>query len=379
MKNSKVILSILGILVLIGGLGAGLYSVRQRQNLVQQAAAATTLRFQTIPNPTVGDDFDIEVSMATNDNQVIGVELYLTFDSTRLQANSVSPGTIWGGLGQVQNSTIGDGTISYVIFLPPPPTGVPVGPNASGPVASLNFTALAPGDALIGFAATTIVAGVGGEDTGTNVLDIATPTTLSIQSATASPTPTQDPGQVPPTNTPTNTPTATPTNSPTATLSPTPTTGGTGGGGTATNTPTPTTGSSATNTPTPTSTGSGSSSKKLAITSLTVGQVLTDNTPTFRGTAPVGNTISLTVESDPVSGTTTADASGNWSWTVPAANALDDGSHTVTASSGGDTVSVNFTVDTSGTLPDAGVSTPTLIGFGLGLIVLLLAAGLFAL
>ena len=53
-----------------------------------------------------------------------------------------------------------------------------------------------------------------------------------------------------------------------------------------------------------------------------------DNTPTFSGTAEAGSTVTVIVSGTPV-GTTTADASGNWTFTL--ATPLVDGSHTVRA------------------------------------------------
>jgi DNA-binding beta-propeller fold protein YncE len=52
--------------------------------------------------------------------------------------------------------------------------------------------------------------------------------------------------------------------------------------------------------------------------------------PTFSGTAPAGSVVTVTVHSDPVTCTATADSSGKWSCTL--ASALPPGSHTVTVS-----------------------------------------------
>lgn len=54
---------------------------------------------------------------------------------------------------------------------------------------------------------------------------------------------------------------------------------------------------------------------------------LKNNKPAFSGTAEPGSTISIYVDGAVV-GTATADASGNWSYTLPAA--LSDGNHTIT-------------------------------------------------
>ncbi|MGB0429523.1 MAG: Ig-like domain-containing protein, partial [Bacteroidia bacterium] len=55
-----------------------------------------------------------------------------------------------------------------------------------------------------------------------------------------------------------------------------------------------------------------------------------DDTPTFEGTAEANSTVELFAGSTSL-GTTTADGSGDWSFTVPSGSALSDGSHTITA------------------------------------------------
>ena len=85
--------------------------------------------------------------------------------------------------------------------------------------------------------------------------------------------------------------------------------------------------------------------------------------PTFTGTAEPGATVTIIVDGVEV-GTTTADASGNWSYTIPSGSpGLADGSHTVTArqtDAAGNTSPVavpenTFTVDS--TLPSTTIET----------------------
>jgi hypothetical protein len=64
-------------------------------------------------------------------------------------------------------------------------------------------------------------------------------------------------------------------------------------------------------------------------TQLTGGATL-DTQPTFSGKANPGASVTVTVHSDPVSCTTTADADGNWSCTLP--SSLPAGTHTVVVS-----------------------------------------------
>ncbi|ATB30661.1 adventurous gliding motility protein AgmC [Melittangium boletus] len=85
--------------------------------------------------------------------------------------------------------------------------------------------------------------------------------------------------------------------------------------------------------------------------------------PTFTGTAEPGATVTIIVDGEDL-GTTTADASGNWTYTIPTGSpGLADGSHTVTArqtDAAGNTSPVavpenTFTVDS--TLPSTTIET----------------------
>ncbi len=92
------------------------------------------------------------------------------------------------------------------------------------------------------------------------------------------------------------------------------------------------------------------------------GGIIGDTTPTLAGCAEAGSTVTVIVDGTTI-GMTSADASGNWSFTVP--TALPDGPHTATAratdgagNTGPDAVGRTFTIDT--TAPAAPVVvTPT--------------------
>ncbi|WP_194409760.1 Ig-like domain-containing protein [Microbacterium cremeum] len=106
------------------------------------------------------------------------------------------------------------------------------------------------------------------------------------------------------------------------------------------------------------------------------GDVLNDNTPDITGTAEADSTVTVYID-DVLAGTTTADGSGNWTFTAPAP--LADGAHTVvaTATDAAGNVSpdsnlVNFTIDTVAPEPpvitspedgaSVGTATPTFVG-----------------
>jgi uncharacterized protein (TIGR03382 family) len=90
----------------------------------------------------------------------------------------------------------------------------------------------------------------------------------------------------------------------------------------------------------------------------------TDNTPEYSGTAEPGSTITIRVDGAVV-GTTTATASGTWSFTQPAALGLGDGTHTIqvtavdklgnpSASSNTNTFTVNTTLPAE---PDTSITS----------------------
>lgn len=70
--------------------------------------------------------------------------------------------------------------------------------------------------------------------------------------------------------------------------------------------------------------------KTVTLDSVEQGEVINTQKPQFFGDGPSGTEITITVESEPVSGSTTVRSGGSWSWTPPAD--LEPGSHTVTLS-----------------------------------------------
>ncbi|WP_106604257.1 Ig-like domain-containing protein, partial [Chitinophaga ginsengisoli] len=91
--------------------------------------------------------------------------------------------------------------------------------------------------------------------------------------------------------------------------------------------------------------------QKPAVPTITTAQTLTsDNTPTVTGTAEANSTVTIYVDGSAV-GTTTADASGNYTFTVP--TALTDGTHAFTATAtdavgnvSAPSATLNITIDT---------------------------------
>ncbi|KKQ95956.1 MAG: hypothetical protein UV74_C0013G0560 [Candidatus Woesebacteria bacterium GW2011_GWB1_43_14] len=68
----------------------------------------------------------------------------------------------------------------------------------------------------------------------------------------------------------------------------------------------------------------------VTIESIEEDEEITTTTPEFFGEGPVGEIITITVRSDPQTDKVTVDANGNWEWTPP--DDLEEGEHTVTLS-----------------------------------------------
>ena len=72
------------------------------------------------------------------------------------------------------------------------------------------------------------------------------------------------------------------------------------------------------------------SAKTVSITSIDEGESISSERPEFFGEGPAGTTITITVESETVSGTTNVSSNGLWSWSPP--QNLEPGSHKITIS-----------------------------------------------
>jgi hypothetical protein len=71
-------------------------------------------------------------------------------------------------------------------------------------------------------------------------------------------------------------------------------------------------------------------SQTVTLESLEEGEVVSSTKPEFFGEGPVGITISITVESEPVTGSVRVSPVGDWNWSPPAG--LSEGTHRVTIS-----------------------------------------------
>ncbi len=70
------------------------------------------------------------------------------------------------------------------------------------------------------------------------------------------------------------------------------------------------------------------SAQTVTLESVSSGEIVTTTTPEFFGEGPARTKLTITVQSEAVTGTTIVDASGNWAWDPP--SSLPEGNHTIT-------------------------------------------------
>ena len=240
MNKKTIISTVLVTIFLIIGTVGGLYLVKQRQNVREKAAPATTITFQpVITEAEIGETINLDILVNTGENSLATVRLDIDYDQSVLQATSLTfssflptilrpinisqPGKITGSAG-VATGTLISGTGQKVASL------------------SLKVSSAAPSGTTISFASNTIASSATLEDTSKNLIIRTNPVKIMITTPSEpTPIPTVEPTAAPaePTAAPTE-PTAAPTE-PTAapTTIPTASTGETNS--TTISTPTPTT------------------------------------------------------------------------------------------------------------------------------------------
>ncbi len=282
-------------LLLFAALPATIFLVMRNQEIRNKAAPATTLSLNPATvSKAVGEDFTLEVKMNTAANQIVAVELNLTFDPTKLQAEWIHNGTMFPNI--LSSGTVGNGTLSMAVGATNTTTPI----TGTGTVATIKFKALAATSSPVSvrFSQDTFVGALG--EGNVNALTSTTPATITIGSggSTITPTVTTTAG-VTPTTTITGTPSVTPTDTPS----------GTGGG---------------LDEDSDNEATSGASVKILtpdeneSVTTL----------PKVIGTAAPGSTVTIVIHSaQEITATVVADANGNWSYVLE--EALASGPHTI--------------------------------------------------
>jgi len=326
----RVVIIVVSLLLFLA-IPASVFLSMRSQELRKKAAPATTLTLTPASvTKAVNEDFTLEVRMDTAENQIVAVELNLTFDPTKLQAEWIHNGTMFPNI--LSSGTVGNGTVS--IALGATNTTTPI--TGTGTVATIKFKALAPTSSPVSvrFSTDTFVGAL--NEGSTNALTSSVPSTITITGSNS-----------------TITPTATPTGTIATTLTPT---------------LTPTGGAS-----------DSASPSGVTIDSPAKNASVITTQPTIQGTAPAGSTVTITVYSDPITVTVVADANGNWTYTL--AEPLASGPHTIVVAAQdpntgtSHTATLAFVVATgsengaSGSaVPVSGSAENTIILLGLGML-----------
>ncbi|MBI5620726.1 hypothetical protein HY949_03035 [Candidatus Gottesmanbacteria bacterium] len=287
----KLIQLVIGLLLLVA-IPITIFVAGQNQEIRKKAAPATTMAITPSSlTKQAGDVFTVEVAIDTGENQVVAAELHLTYDSSKLEAQSITNGALFPNI--LASGTVEPGGAAITVGAADAKQPV----RGTGTVATVKFLAKEKTDSptAIKFTSNTFVGGLG--EGASNVLVGTTPSMITI---------TKDIAQ----STPSPTPTLVPVMNPPDTLAPASSSGQT----------------AQTPTPTPTSTPSAS----LSIVSPEENNEPTTNRPTIQGKAAPGSTVTVTVYSTPQTATVVADQNGNWNYTpqVP----LESGPHNVVVS-----------------------------------------------
>ncbi len=212
----KVLLIIAFVLILVA-VPVTLLVVKQRQEIRQRAAPATTLDLEpSTKTVQVGDTFTLDVVLDTNNqNRAAAAEINLTFNPTFLEGVSFAAGDLMPFV--LAEGQVGNGTATIIVGSQSA-GGQGGGVSGRGTIAVLTLRALQPtggSPTMVDFASTTQVSGANPEDVGQNILVAGGTRGSSITvagDATVSPSPSVNPS---PETTPTPGTSPTPSASPT--------------------------------------------------------------------------------------------------------------------------------------------------------------------
>lgn len=296
----KKLLQLAGGILLLVAIPITIIVAGQRQEVRKKAAPATTLAMAPASlSKKTGEVFTMEVTIDTGENQVVAAELHIIFDQAKLEAQTITNGSLFPNV--LASGTVEPGTASITVGAADAKQPV----RGIGTIAIIKFIAKEKTDSptTIKLGSHSFVGGLG--EGATNVLVGTTPAsiTITMDLVAHSPTPTPSPTLTP-------TPPAKQDPASQGTSSPTPT-----------STPLPTA------TPPPVAS---TSIDTLTIVSPVSKETTTSDTPTIQGKASPGSVVTVTVYSTPQTMTVTADADGNWS--ITPTNPLETGPHNVVAS-----------------------------------------------
>jgi len=243
------------------------FYVGQQQELRKKAAPATSISLApaTIVK-AVGDTFSVDIVVDTGGNQASMVSVALQFDPAKLEAQSITNGSLFPQI--YTQGEIAAGTASIIVGIEH--NAKPVTGNGTAAIVRLKAKEATTSPISLQFGPTTRVTGFG--ESTPDLLVSRTPATIIIGSSG----PTLGGGS---TNA---SPTPIPSLSPTVTISPTLAIGGI--------------------------------SSSLSISSLSISSPQTQN-PTIQGKALPGSTITLVAPTTSLSTSVTADSNGLWTYT----------------------------------------------------------------
>jgi hypothetical protein len=110
---------VVAIFLLLVGVVSGIVLVQQPQELRREAAAATSLSMSPVTqSKSAGDTVSYSVTMNTGENQIVGMDLLITYDPTVLTVTSISKGQAISAFDTIIRNTIDNtsGRLNYSLF-----------------------------------------------------------------------------------------------------------------------------------------------------------------------------------------------------------------------------------------------------------------------
>ena len=108
----RVVIIVVSLILL--AIPATVFVSMRNQELRKKAAPATTLTLTpTTITKTVNEEFTLEARMDTAANQIVAVELNITFDPAKLEAEWIHNGTMFPNI--LSSGTVGNGTASIAL------------------------------------------------------------------------------------------------------------------------------------------------------------------------------------------------------------------------------------------------------------------------
>ena len=211
--KKRIIFSIFGVLVLIGGLAAGLILIQKNQDIREKAAPASSLSIlpsSQIKNP--GQSVNFSVKIDTGANNVTGVDIQIKFDPSAIQIAQIQPASALSSFTNVIKNQI-DNTAGKAYFAA---FTLNSSQALNGSFDILNISGTIPDSAVNGSYQISFdpATSASASNEGVNVIIIMTPGSVNVAASGGSGTPTPAPTA---TATPTAAATATPTPISTAT------------------------------------------------------------------------------------------------------------------------------------------------------------------